>query len=66
MDKEKNQMSLIPNTKPLQLGTKTKFGKVVGIRSESGPLGERYYFLEDKKGTISFMPSSVVEKKENK
>lgn len=46
---------------PLSLGTKTAFGKVVGIRTEGGPLGERYYFLKDKDGDISFMPYFSVE-----
>lgn len=36
-------------------------GEVVAIRSEGGPLGERYYFLIDKHGTVSFMPSETVE-----
>ncbi len=41
----------------LPLGTKTNFGKVVGISYKD----ERYYFLLHK-GTISLMPADAVKK----
>lgn len=49
----------------LPLGTQTNFGQVVGIRSEGGPLGERYYFLK-RDHLISFMPAIFVERKKRK
>jgi hypothetical protein len=42
----------------LMLGAMTKFGKVSAITFTGG---ERYYFLIDKFGTVSFLPSDLVE-----
>ena len=41
------------------IGDKTKFGTITGITFKK----ERYYFIEDKHGTISLMPAYVVEDK---
>ena len=43
----------------LLLGTKTIFGKVTGITMTEG---ERYYFMTDKHGVVSFMPATALEK----
>lgn len=51
-----------PLENPLPIGTKVKgYGEVVGVRAEGGEFGERYYFLKDKHGSISFMPASSIE-----
>ena len=42
----------------LKLGSKTKYGKVVGVTFTGG---ERYYFLMGKGGTISLLPADVLE-----
>lgn len=41
----------------LRLGTPTYFGKVVAV----GWIGERYYWTLDKWGTISMIPSRLLE-----
>jgi hypothetical protein len=41
----------------IKIGTTTEFGKVVAI----GWIGERYYWLI-KRGVVSMLPASVVEK----
>ena len=40
----------------IALGTKTKFGKVVGVLY----IGERYYLCL-KRGVVSLMPAKVIE-----
>ena len=43
---------------PLYMGTEVPpFGRVVMI----GHPGERYYWLQDKRGTISMIPAAVLE-----
>ena len=42
---------------PLLLGTKTRWGKIVAV----GYVGERYYWMIDKHGTVSMMPAISVE-----
>lgn len=43
---------------PIPIGSTVKpLGKVSGVAY----LGERCYFMVDKKGTVSMMPSDVVE-----
>ena len=44
--------------KPIPLGTKTPFGKIVGIHSKSG---ERSYFMENKYGVVTLMPADMLE-----
>jgi len=41
---------------PINIGTKTKYGKVVGILW----LGERYYMIIKNK-VVSLMPACVIE-----
>ena len=43
---------------PLPLGTETKYGRIEMIGTTGG---ERYYWMIDKKGTVSMIPASVVE-----
>jgi hypothetical protein len=51
-------VSLIEMPRPLALGTKVPgYGTVRAVRSD----GERYYFLVDAHGTVSFMPSEIIE-----
>ena len=45
-------------TKPLNLGTKTKWGKITAVGITGG---ERYYWMVDKHGCVAMMPASVVE-----
>lgn len=40
------------------IGTKTKFGKVSAIQFLEG---ERYYFLVDKSGSVSYIPQSAIK-----
>lgn len=44
--------------KLIPMGTKTKWGKVVGVRCEAG---ERYYFILEKGNITTFFPADVVE-----
>lgn len=55
--------NLIPRTAPLPIGTKTRRGVVAGIRSEGGPLGERFYLLKCPGGVTALMPADLVEPK---
>lgn len=42
------------------IGTKTRFGKIVGIHStHDNP--ERYYFIIDKQGCVSYIPQSAMK-----
>ena len=43
------------------LGSRTKFGRIASVAW----LGERYYFMVSKSGTVSMMPASEVEPPEN-
>jgi|GEM_PF-6775520 len=48
--------------KVLNLGTKTKYGKIVAIMW----LGERYYMCSRYRGKLtSLIPGSILEKEEN-
>lgn len=42
----------------LPIGTKTQFGTIQAIQWSGG---ERYYFIIDRRGTVSYMPASAVE-----
>jgi hypothetical protein len=46
----------------IKLGTKTFFGKVVGVTNRGG---ERYYFLINKKGDVLLMPAILIEEQCN-
>jgi hypothetical protein len=41
----------------LKIGTKTKWGIIKAI----GWVGERYYWIVAKDGSVAMMPASVVE-----
>lgn len=47
-----------PEESLVVIGTKTVFGKVVGITNRGG---ERYYFLINKHGDVSLMPATLIE-----
>lgn len=40
-----------------RLGDNTKWGTIVAV----GWVGERYYWMRDRHGTISMMPADAVE-----
>lgn len=40
------------------IGTKTKYGIICAV----GWVGERYYWIKSKLGTISMFPASIIEK----
>jgi hypothetical protein len=48
----------IMETKPLNIGIKTKWGKITAVGITGG---ERYYWMVDKHGCVAMMPASVVE-----
>lgn len=47
-----------PSGPPLQLGTKTRWGKIAAVGFIGG---ERYYWMIDRYGTVAMMPADAVE-----
>lgn len=46
---------------PLAIGTKTKRGVVVGVQTEGGRFGERFYFLKCPGNVTALLPADIVE-----
>ena len=40
-----------------RIGARTKYGRIVAI----GWIGERYYWMVGKDGTIAMMPAKLIE-----
>jgi hypothetical protein len=53
--------SIVPDTPPLAIGTRTQWGRIQAVGVLGGRPRERYYWMIDKHGTVSMMPASVVE-----
>lgn len=59
-ESDQGQAAVKANHPPLPLGTVVKpWGKIAAVQW----LGERYYFLVSKRGSVSMMPADLVERK---